>query len=63
MDPLTKLTLFIWNFSRRRHSRVELLVYAAVLILCVVIGAVDWAGYWPDILRVERATIPKVSPL
>jgi hypothetical protein len=63
VDPFTRLTLFLWQFSRRRHSRKELIVYMAVLVVCLAIGFAEWAGYWPDGLTVKREGIPKVDRL
>jgi hypothetical protein len=63
MDPYTRLTLFLWQFARRRHSRTELVFYTAVLIICLVIGLLDWAEYWPEHWKTERGGMPKVHRL
>lgn len=63
MDPLTRLTLFLWQFSRRRHSQKEILFYAAVLVISIALGLIEWAGYWPDDWKAERGRIPRVTPL
>jgi hypothetical protein len=63
MDPLTRLALFLWQFSRRRHSRTEIIFYAAVFVISITLGLIEWAGYWPDNWKVERGGLPKVTPL
>jgi hypothetical protein len=55
MDPFTRLTLFRWQFSRRRHSRTEIIFYAAVLVISITLGLIEWAGYWPEIGRLSEA--------
>ncbi|MBM6584264.1 hypothetical protein ILT44_29135 [Microvirga sp. BT689] len=63
MDPFVRLTIWLWQLSRQRLSRQELLIYAITLILALGIGLIEWAGYWPDSWKVQRNAMPKVTPL
>ncbi len=63
MDPLLRVTIWLWQLSRRRLSRQELIIYAVAIIAALGLALIEWAGYWPDSWRVQRGGMPKVTPL
>ncbi len=54
MDPLLRLTLLLSRWTRRRWTRTEAVVALAVIALALLIGLVEWAGYWPDALTADK---------
>jgi hypothetical protein len=44
IDPFIRLSIWLWQLSRRRLSRQDLLVYAITIILALGIGLIEWAG-------------------
>jgi hypothetical protein len=63
MDPFIRLSIWLWQLSRRRLSRQDLLVYAIAIILALGIGLIEWSGYWPDGWKAQRTGMPKVTPI
>jgi hypothetical protein len=63
MDPFVRLTIWLWQLSRRRISRRELTIYAVAIIAALSIGLIEWAGYWPESWKVQHRGMPKVTPL
>lgn len=63
IGPVFRLTLFLSQFARRRHSRKAIIFYAAVLVISIILGLIERAGYWPEDWKLERGSLPKVTPL
>ncbi|WP_201863916.1 phage tail protein [Microvirga soli] len=61
MDPFVRLTIRLWQLSRRRLTRRELVLYVIVITLTLAIGLIEWAGYWPESWRVQRTGMPKIT--
>ena len=60
MDPFIRLTVWMWQLSRRRVSRHEIIIVAIAASAALAIGFIEWAGYWPSHWKVERVGIPNV---
>lgn len=39
---------------RRPPSRRQLVVMAVVVVIALLIGTLDWLGWWPDMLRIDK---------
>jgi hypothetical protein len=63
MDPFLRLTIWMWQLSRRRVSRKEITLFTIVVLVCFSLGLIEWAGYWPENWKVERVGMPKARPL
>ncbi|MCC0809318.1 phage tail protein [Methylobacterium sp. W2] len=54
MDQLLRLTLLLSRWTRRRWTRMEAIVAVSVIAFALIIGIIEWAGYWPDALVAEK---------
>ncbi len=54
MDQLLRLTLLLSRWTRRRWTRTETIIALSVIAFALVIGIIEWAGYWPDALVAEK---------
>jgi uncharacterized membrane protein len=54
MDVFARLLLRMAMWVRNPPSRQQVYVMAAVVAFAAVIVTIEWLGYWPDWMRVER---------
>ena len=54
MDQLLRLTIILSRWTRRRWTRSEAMVALAVIAIALLIGLIEWAGYWPEALKAEK---------
>ncbi|MBO1075061.1 hypothetical protein [Roseomonas marmotae] len=62
MDPLTRLSIFLFQVWRNPPSRRTALFMLAALAIAVLIVVVEHFGYWPASWQVNpRITRPGIS--
>lgn len=58
MDPISQMMIRIAYWLRHPPPRWQVLTMAAVVVLAGFLFAVEWFGWWPDMLTVEKSRIP-----
>ncbi len=60
MDPWSRLLIYMWQLSRRRISRAEVIMWAVVLVGGGALALYEWYFGWPEALTVNpiRPSLP-----
>jgi hypothetical protein len=59
VDPLTRLSIFMFRIWRNRPSRGARIIMIAAAILSIMVYAVEKAGLWPEHWRLNAPIVSK----
>lgn len=58
---IDRLLLRMAHWARNPPSERRVVFFLAVLAICLAIAALNWAGWWPEALTLQKTRPPKVQ--
>ncbi|MBD8665306.1 hypothetical protein IFT59_18865 [Rhizobium sp. CFBP 8752] len=54
MDVFARLLIRMSLWIRHPPSRQQIYIMAIVVVLAAIVVGIEWLGYWPDWMRVDK---------